>query len=60
MLAKNWKDAGFTTNSVELDTPVIDGMSIKDLLTESNLDSEKILFAGNRLSHRNLNETELF
>ena len=60
LLAKNWKDAGFTTDSFELDSPVIDGQSIKDLLKEDKLDSEKILFAGNRLNHKNLDEIELF
>lgn len=60
LLAKNWKDSGFTTDSFELESPVISGKSVKDLLKESKLDSEKILFAGNRLSHKNLNETELF
>lgn len=44
----------------ELDSPVIDGQSIKDLLKEDKLDSEKILFAGNRLNHKNLDEIELF
>lgn len=60
LLAKNWKDAGFTTDSFELELPVIGGQSIKDLLKEDKLDSEKILFAGNRLNHKNLDEIELF
>ncbi|MCU4336101.1 hypothetical protein [Acinetobacter dispersus] len=60
LLAKNWKDAGFTTDSFELETPVIDDKSIKDLLKEDKIDSEKILFAGNRLSNINLDEIELF
>lgn len=60
LLAKNWKDSGFTTDAFELSLPVIDGQSIKDLLKEDKLDSEKILFAGNRLNHKNLDEIELF
>lgn len=60
LLAKNWKDANFTTESFELETPVINGKSIKDLLKEDKIDSEKILFAGNRLSNINLDEIELF
>lgn len=60
LLAKNWKDAGFTTDSFELETPIINGKSIKDLLKEDKIDSEKILFAGNRLSNKNLDEIELF
>lgn len=60
LLAKNWKDLGFTTDSFELESPVIGGQSIKDLLNEDKLDSEKILFAGNRLNHKNFDEIELF
>lgn len=60
LLAKNWKDSGFTTDSFELESPVIGGQSIKDLLKEDKLDSEKILFAGNRLNHKNFDEIELF
>lgn len=60
LLAKNWKDAGFTTDSFELESPIIDGKSIKDLLKEDKIDSEKILFAGNRLNNVKLDEIELF
>ena len=60
LLAKNWKDAGFTTDSFELQLPVFGDQSIKDLLKEDRLDSEKILFAGNRLTHKHLDEIELF
>ena len=60
LLAKNWKDAGFTIDSFELQLPVFGDQSIKDLLKEDRLDSEKILFAGNRLNHKNLDEIELF
>ncbi|MDF2417282.1 hypothetical protein GWP85_07085 [Acinetobacter beijerinckii] len=60
VLAKNWIDAGFTTDIFDLETPVLAGKSIKDMLNEPKLDSEKILFAGNRLVHQALDEVELF
>ena len=60
LLAKNWNQAGFTKKPFDLQLPIVDGLSVKDLLKEAKLDSEKILFAGNRLSHKNLGETELF
>lgn len=60
MLAKDWKNFGFTTDKFDLESPVIANQSVKDLLNEDKLDSEKILFAGNRLSHKSLGETELF
>lgn len=60
LLAKNWMEAGFTTDSFELESPVIDDKSIKDLLKEDKIDSEKILFAGNRLNNTKLDEVELF
>ncbi|MEO3357218.1 hypothetical protein [Acinetobacter haemolyticus] len=60
LLAKNWKEAGFTTDSFELESPIIDDKSIKDLLKEDKIDSEKILFAGNRLNNAKVDEIELF
>lgn len=49
LLAKNWKSAQFPTDNIKLNSPVLDGKTVKDLLQDSNSDSEKILFAGNRL-----------
>lgn len=60
VLAKNWVDAGFSTDSFDLETPVLSGKSIKDMLREPELNSEKILFAGNRLAHQSLGEIDLF
>ena len=60
LLAKNWIDAGFSTATFDLETPVLASQSIKDMLRESKLDSEKILFAGNRLAHQSLGEVVLF
>lgn len=60
LLAKNWQNFGFKTDSFELELPILGGKSVKDLLKDGKLDSEKILFAGNRLNHKNLDEIELF
>lgn len=60
LLAKNWMDAGFSTDTFDLETPVFAGQSIKDMLREPKLNSEKILFAGNRLAHQSLGEMDLF
>ena len=59
ILAKNWKGAQFPTDNIKLNSPVLDGKTIKDLLQDSNSDSEKILFAGNRLMHQSIGETDL-
>ena len=60
VLAKNWMDAGFSKDVFDLEAPVLAGQSIKEMLREPKLDSEKILFAGNRLAHRLLGDVELF
>ena len=60
LLAKNWLDAGFSTSSFDLNSPVLAGQSVKTMLHEATLDSEKILFAGQRLAHRSLENTDLF
>ena len=59
LLAKNWKSAQFPTDNIKLNSPVLDGKTVKDLLQDSNSDSEKILFAGNRLMHQSIGETDL-
>ncbi|WP_151796523.1 hypothetical protein [Acinetobacter soli] len=61
LLAKNWSDADFSRNAFDLVSPILAGQSVKDMLKESKLDSEKILFAGSRLAHQSLSdETTLF
>ena len=59
ILAKNWKGAQFPTDNIKLNSPVLDGKTIKDLLQDSDTDSEKILFAGNRLMHQSIGEIDL-
>ncbi len=60
ILAKNWSENRFSSNPSDLNHPVLGGESIKDMLLAEELDSEKILFAGNRVAHKSLGETELF
>lgn len=59
MIAKNWQNSQFPTTSFDLKTPVFLDKSILDMLGESSLDSEKILFAGNRLVHQKIGEDDL-
>ncbi len=60
ILAKNWLDADFSTDAFDLEIPVLAGQSIKDMLQAPVLNSERILFAGNRLAHQALGEVGLF
>ncbi|ARG36194.1 MULTISPECIES: hypothetical protein [Acinetobacter calcoaceticus/baumannii complex] len=60
VLAKNWKDNNYSTHKSDLDLPVLNGKSIKSMIAEDSLDVDKILFAGNRLSHNILVEDDLF
>ena len=59
ILAKNWQNSQYLANSFDMSTPILLGKSIKEMLSEKNLDSEKILFAGNRLAHQNIGEIDL-
>ena len=60
LLAKNWKNSQYPSTTMDLSTPVLAGMSIKDMLLEPSINSEKILFAGSRLMHQSLGTVELF
>lgn len=62
MLSSNWKDKGFFVNKNSLVRPIIKDESIFDMLISDNIDSHKILFAGNSLSMllETDNNTELF
>ncbi|WP_180031392.1 MULTISPECIES: hypothetical protein [Acinetobacter] len=59
MIAKNWKNAQYPITSFDLHTPILSGKTIQDMLHEFPLDSEKILFGGNRLAHQELGEDDL-
>ena len=50
IIAQAWKQSGFTNKSELINTPILDGLSVLDLLTDDVLDKELILFAGSRLN----------
>ena len=50
VLARDWSDAGYTNDRSAIRQPIVDGMSVIELLAEEQLDSELLLFAGSRLA----------
>ncbi len=50
VLASNWIAAGYTDDRAAIRQPVVDGMSIFELLTNEQLDTDLLLFAGSRLA----------
>lgn len=52
LLAKNWRNAGFSSSREDIHLPVVDGQSVFDLLGAEKLDKELILFAGSRIGFR--------
>jgi hypothetical protein len=50
MIAKAWKQTNLSNDRKVLSIPVVRGQSIMDMLKESILSREKILFAGSRLA----------
>lgn len=57
--AKNWENARFPVSSSDLSRPILAGKTVKQMLLETPLDSEKVLFAGNRLAHQRIGEVGL-
>lgn len=49
-LAEDWEKAGYNAENKNLHTPILDNQSIFSMLSESQLDRDKILFSGSRLS----------
>jgi hypothetical protein len=47
--ARAWTQAGLTIGQAELEQPVLDNQSVLDLLSQPEIDKERILFAGSRL-----------
>lgn len=60
LLAINWRDAGFNNYPIDLVTSNFNNQSIKDMLFESELDSEKILFTTTRLSSEYIKQNNLY
>ncbi len=48
--ARAWLGSGFTTGREQLHEPVLGNQSVFDLLNQSEIDKERILFAGSRLN----------
>lgn len=50
VIARAWNGSGFTADREQLHEPVIGNQSVFDLLSQSEIDKERILFAGSRLN----------
>lgn len=50
LIRDEWISAGLVTERSMLDLTILDGQSIMDLLSMKELDKDKVLFAGSRLS----------
>jgi transcriptional regulator with XRE-family HTH domain len=48
--ARAWRKTGFSVVLGQLHVPVLSGQSVFDLLSEEQIDRDRILFAGSRLS----------
>lgn len=48
--ARAWLDSGYVVDRAQLHEPVLDGHSVFDFLNQQNIDKERILFAGSRLT----------
>ncbi len=60
ILAKNWENHGYTQSKVHLETPVLSGQSIKQLILANDFDENKVLFAGSCLNDLIDNTDNLF
>ena len=60
LLAKNWQDLGLKQDKHSFGIKIMDGKSIKDLLSEKELNTDKVLFAGSRLRNLSREEETLF
>lgn len=49
VLETDWRQSGLVMNRADLEMPIINGVSVFDLLCEDPLDKNKILFAGSRI-----------
>ena len=48
VLVEDWTERGFVFDREEMCKPLVDEQSVLDMLTEENLNREKIMFAGSR------------
>ena len=54
VIAEDWNYNKLPTDKEKLFTPVLGSTSIMQMLTDKELDREKIIFAGRRLAHQSL------
>ncbi len=57
--ARAWRSSGFSADRDRLHEPVLDDQSVFDLLSQPEIDKERILFAGSRLNLMSPAITEL-
>lgn len=48
--ARAWRSSGFVADREQLHEPVLEGQSVFDLLSQTEIDKERILFVGSRLN----------
>ena len=48
--ARAWRSSGFSADKEQLHEPVFEGQSVLDLLSQPEINKERILFAGSRLN----------
>ncbi|WP_367104824.1 hypothetical protein [uncultured Psychrobacter sp.] len=54
VIAEDWSYNKLPTDKEKLSTPIIGSTSVMQMLTDKELDREKIIFAGRRLAHQSL------
>lgn len=54
VIAEDWEFNKLSTSKEDLFTPVLGSLSVMQMLTDKELDREKIIFAGRRLAHESL------
>lgn len=54
VIAEDWEYNKLSTSKEDLFTPILGSISVMQMLTDKDLDREKIIFAGRRLAHQSL------
>ncbi len=54
VIAEDWEYNKLSTDKEELFTPVLGSISVMQMLMDKELDREKVIFAGRRLTHQSL------
>lgn len=59
LITQAWQQSGFSIDRESLHRPILDGLSVFDLLANGILDKERILFAGSRLKLSSVSQTTI-